>query len=290
MGLFIRGPRPPGAAAEPLVLGPGLIVTSALDLDGCLRALGWTLLSFRVPEYAHLPTFTTASWAWGGDPGQAPETVIICADRPGDHVLVALWPASGGSRIGVVPLSGEGQQAAELESSMLAPWRQHDASLSRRAGDLGAGLIRLVPPILPAGYAEEIVSAAGYRRTRRNTQMVMRTAASMFLGRAPLFIEHRQPRAARRFVRRHLLRQPMSEAALQEIIDGLARSNRMLLPYLQWLPVRTRALMLELSQDRGSFWADLDRLPLIAVSARTLAPRGRPRQGRVGGADGARRA
>ena len=82
----------------------------------------------------------------------------------------------------------------------------------------------------------------------------------------------------------------MSEASFKEIIDGLARSNRMLLPYLQWLPVRTRALMLELSQDRGSFWADLDRLPLIAVSARTLAPRGRPRQGRVGGADGARRA
>ena len=37
------------------------------------------------------------------------------------------------------------------------------------------------------------MSAAGYRRTRRNTQMVMRTAASMFLGRAPLFIEHGSP-------------------------------------------------------------------------------------------------
>jgi hypothetical protein len=259
MGLFMREQRSSGTAAEQLVVGPGVTATSALGLDGCLRALDRTLLGFRVPEYTHLPTFTTARWAWDGEPGQAPETVIICADGPGDHVLVALWPEAGGSRIGLVPLSGKDQQPGEMESAMLAAWRQHDTSLSRPAGGLRAGLIRLVPPLLPAGYAEEIVAAAGYRPTRRNTRIVMRTAASLFLGRAQLFIEDREPHTARRFVRRHSLRQPVNEAGLQGILDDLAHTDPQLLPYLQWLPVRTRAMMLEFCHDRSTFWGDLDR-------------------------------
>jgi len=259
MGLFARERRLPETDADPPVLGPGRVLTSALDLDGCLRALDRTLLSFRVPEYTHLPTFTKAAWAWNGEPALAPAIVVICADLPGDYVLVALWPGASGSRIGLVPLSGEDQQAGDMESAMLAAWRQRDSSLSRTASDLRAGLLRLVPPILPAGYAEEIVAAAGYRPTRRNTQIITRTAGSLFLGRAQLFIEQREPRAARRFVRRHPLRPPLNEAALQQIIDELARSDPGLLPYIQWLPVRTRAMMLELSLDADSFWGDLER-------------------------------
>ena len=257
MGLFSREQCRPGAAAQARVPGPGLALTSALDQDGCLRALGRTLLSFRVPEYTHLPPFTQASWAWNGEPGQAPEMLLICVDRAGDYVLVALWPDSRGCRIGLLPLGAD--QAAGLECSLLTAWRQRDISLSRPTGDLAAGLITLVPPVLPSGWVAEIVSAAGYRPTRRNTQIAARAAGSLFLGRAELFIEHRKPRAARRFVRRHSRRQPTNEAALQEIIDDLARLDPGVLPHLQWLPVRTRAMMLELVQDRDTFWGDLDR-------------------------------
>jgi hypothetical protein len=233
-------------------------VTSALDLDGCLRVLGQTLLGFRVPEYTHLPTFTEVSWVWTGGPAPAPRKVLIGTDRPGDHVLVAFWPGSGGCRIGLIPLGGD-QHAGGLECSMLTAWRLRDPSLSGPAGDLAAGVIRLAPPVLPSGWLAEIVSAAGYRPTRRNTRIVARAAGSLFLGRAELFTGDREPSAARRFVRRHSLRQPMNEAALQAIIDDLARSRPGLLPYLQWLPVRTRALMLEQTQDRGTFWGTLDR-------------------------------
>ena len=66
MGLFTGKQRLTETAADPPVLGPGCTVTSALDLDGCLRVLDQTLRSFRVPEYTHLPTFTKASWAWTG--------------------------------------------------------------------------------------------------------------------------------------------------------------------------------------------------------------------------------
>ena len=257
MDLFSREQCRPGAAAQARVPGPGIALTSALDLDGCLRALGRTLLSFRVPEYTHLPPFTQASWAWNGEPGQAPEMLLICVDRAGDYVLVALWPDSRGCRIGLLPLGAD--QAGGLECSLLTAWRQRDISLSRPTGDLAAGLITLIPPVLPPGWVAEIVSAAGYRPTRRNTQIAARAAGSLFLGRAELFIEHRKPRAARRFVRRHSRRQPTNEAALQEIIDDLARLDPGVLPYLQWLPVRTRAMMLELVQDRGTFWGDLDR-------------------------------
>ena len=258
MGLFSSEQRLPGIAAEPPAPGRGLTLTSALDEDGCLRALGRTLLTFRVPEYTHLPTFTEASWAWHGEPGQAPRKVLICADRAGDYVLVALWPDPRGCRIGLVPLGGD-QRSGELECSVLVAWRLRDLSLSRPAAGLAAGLIRLVPPVLPSGWVAEIVSAAGYPPTRRNIQIAARAAGSLFLGRAELFTEHREPRAARRFVRRHSRRQPMNEAALQEIIDDLAGTDPGVVPYLQWLPVRARALMLEHVQDRGTFWGDLDR-------------------------------
>ncbi len=257
MGLFSREQGRRGAAAQARVPGPEIALSSALDRDGCLRTLGRTLLSFRVPEYTHLPAFTHASWAWNGEPGQAPEMLLICVDRAGDYVLVALWPASRGCRIGLLPLGAD--QAGGLECSLLTAWRQRDISLSKPTGGLAAGLITLVPPVLPPGWVAEIVSAGGYRPTRRNTQLAARAAGSLFLGRAELFIEHRKPRAARRFVRRHSRRQPMNEAALQEIIDDLARLDPGVLPSLQWLPVRTRAMMLELVQDRDTFWGDLDR-------------------------------
>jgi hypothetical protein len=273
MGLFSRAQRLTETTADPPVTGPGLVLTSALDLDGCLQALGRTLLGLRVPEYTHLPPFTEASWAWNGERGDAPETVVICTDRAGDHVLVAFWPESGGCRIGVVPLSGDqqpggdqpgdrqpgGWQPGEPECPMVAAWRQRDVSLSRPAGVLAAGMIRLVPPVLPPGWVAEIVAAAGYRPTRRNIQIASRAAGSLFLGRAELFIGHREPRAARRFVRRHSRRQPMNEKALQEIIDDLARTDPGVLPYLQWLPVRARAMMLEHVRDPGTFWGGLDR-------------------------------
>ena len=249
MGLFAKDQRAAETAADPPGPGPGLIVTSELDPDECLRALDRTLLSFRIPEYTRLPTFTAVSWTWAGEPAQAPATVIICADFPGEHVLVALWPDAGGSRIGLIPLSGDELQEAGLENAMLAAWRQRDPSLSRPAGRLGAGLVRLVPPVLPAGYAAEIVAAAGYPRTRRNIQIITRTAGSLFRGRADLFIEPGNPARSGRFIRRHSRRQPMNEAALQQILDDLARADPALLPYLQWLPVRTRAVMLEYIQD-----------------------------------------
>ncbi len=273
MILFSREHHRPEADADPPVSGPGLVLTSALDLDGCLRALGRTLLGFRVPEYTHLPPFTEASWAWNGERGQAPQTVIICTDCAGDYVLVAFWPDSAGCRIGLAPLSGGqwpagqwpggrrpgGQQAGEPEWPMATAWRLRDISLSRPAGVLAAGMIRLVPPVLPPGWVAEIVSAAGYRPTRRNTRIAARAAGSLFLGRAELFLGPRKPRAARRFVRRHSRRQPRNEAALQEIIDGLARNDPGVLPHLQWLPVRARAMMLEHVQEPGTFWDDLDR-------------------------------
>ncbi len=258
MGLFSKDERLPATAAELPVPGPGLTLTSALDQDGCLRALDRTLLTFRVPEYTHLPTFTEAAWAWNGEPGHAPQKVVIGIDRAGDYLLVAFWPDPRGCRIGLLPL-GCDHQPGQLECSMLAAWRLRDQSLSMPAGDLAAGLIRLVPPVLPPGWVAEIVSAAGSRPTRRNIQIAARAAGSLFLGRAELFIEHQNLRAARRFVRRHSRRQPMNETALQEIIDDLAGTGPGVLAHLQWLPVRARAMMLEHVQDRGTFWGDLDR-------------------------------
>ena len=259
MSLFTREQRPPVAAEEPGRPAAGISVTSALDPDGCLRVLGQTLLSFRVPEYTHLPSFTSVGWAWAGGSAPAPETVIICADRTGDDVLVALWPARRRVPDRAVPAHRRGRAGGPAGQLDAGPWRRHDTSLSGTPAGLEAGLIRLAPPVLAAGYAEEIVSAAGYRASRRNTQVVMRTAGSLFLARAQQFIEHREPRMARRFVRHHPLPQPMSAATLQEIVNDLARWNPGVLPYLQWMPVRTRAIMLERCQDRETFWGGLDR-------------------------------
>jgi hypothetical protein len=285
VGLFTRERRPPWTAADLVTLGPGLTVTSALDLEGCLRALNQTLLSFRVPEFAHLPTFTSVGWIWTAEPAEAPGTVIICADQTGNDVLVALWPGPTGSRIGLFPVRGGAEQAARLHRSMLAAWRLCDTSLSVPPGGVAAGLIGLAPPVLAGGYAEEVLSAAGYRRSQRNTQIVMRAAGSLFLARAQQLIARRELRAARRFARRHALPQPVSAVALQQIIDDLARWDPGTLPHLQWIPMRARAIMLERCQDRDTFWADLDWLSACSAPVtgghhrrRAATPRAGPRR------------
>ena len=259
MGLFAKDQRAAETAADPPGPGPGLIVTSELDPDECLRALDRTLLSFRIPEYTRLPTFTAVSWTWAGEPAQAPATVIICADFPGEHVLVALWPDAGGSRIGLIPLSGDELQEAGLENAMLAAWRQRDPSLSRpawpsggragqagpagpacwlRGGDRGSGRVPAHPAEHPDHHPDRgqpvpgpggPVHRAGATRPGRAVHPAALTAPAD------------------------------EEAALQQILDDLARADPALLPYLQWLPVRTRAVMLEYIQDSGTFWSDLDR-------------------------------
>ena len=156
------------------------------------------------------------------------------------------------------PLGGDELHEAALEDAMLAAWRQRDPSLSR-PGRLGPGWSGWSRRSCLQADAEEIVAAAGYPRTRQNIQIITRTAGSLFLGRADLLIEPERPGPVRRFVRRHARRQPVNEAALQRIIDDLGRADPTLLPYLQWLPVRTRAVMLEHIQDSETFWGDLDR-------------------------------
>ena len=81
----------------------------------------------------------------------------------------------------------------------------------------------------------------------------------------------------------------MNQRPSRPIIDDLARSRPGLLADLQWLPVRTRALMLEQAQDRGTFWGH-PRPVTAALPYRQgcLCPAGHPRQGRGGGTHGAR--
>jgi hypothetical protein len=81
----------------------------------------------------------------------------------------------------------------------------------------------------------------------------------MFLIKAHEFISAKNPRAAERFIDDHSWSPGAGIGQSQSVLNDLAAWNHSVLPYMQDLPARCRAIMLEAAAEGGTFWADLDR-------------------------------
>jgi hypothetical protein len=251
------------AASRPRVppLGSGRRLTTSQNVVQCISLLESLLATYRTPKYQHLPPYAFPRWAWHG-PSAAPTTVVACDDQAEDFMLIAIWPAGTGSELGVFPL-GSGDD--RLESlPLIDDWAARDATL-RSAGTYGPGLISLAPPQVTRGFTEELLTIAGYPHTPHNLARATRQLAIMFLVKAQELISAQDPRAAQRFARRHAAdkffgARPASppEDYLNWILTDLASWNPGFLPYIQELPVRLRAIMLN-SLGKAPFWNELQQ-------------------------------
>jgi hypothetical protein len=240
-------------------LGSGQRLATSQDVMQCVRLLEGLLLTYRTPKYQHLPPYVYPGWTWNGS-SAAPMTVVACDDRAGDFMLIAFWPAGTGSEAGVFPLGSGDDRLKSLP--LVEDWAARDATL-RPTGTFGAGLIRLAPPQVTRAFTEDLLATAGFPHTPHNLARATRQLAIMLLIKAQEFISIQDPRAAQRFCQDHAAEKffaarPGSppEDCLNWILADLAAWNYGLLPYIQELPVRLRAIMLN-SVGKAPFWDEL---------------------------------
>ncbi len=254
MALFKKGaPASSGGAT----LGSGRRLHSSNDLAGCLEVLEGVLRSYRPPPYVSMRSLTPAGWAWAGPPGDPPPSAVYtCTDEAEDVVYAAFWPEAAGTTIALIPLGSGDDRLSTMP--LIGHWKQRDASLSS-TGTVPPGVITPRPPSIPPEYIDELLSAAGFPATPSNRDAAEEKVCEMLSAKAYQFLESTAPGEAERFVDAHRWSPGASDILPQRIVDDLAARVPAVLPYIQDLPLRIRALLLEAVTAPTSFWSTLDR-------------------------------
>jgi hypothetical protein len=244
MGIFGKKEKP-GANGRDKVpaLAFGLRLDSGLDIERSLTALERAIRRFREPAYRYLPLYFETGCRWLGQ-GAAPTKAVSFDDRGGKFVLAALWPNGSGSAIYLYCLGSRKERLGELSASIIADWGHEDASLTV-VGPGGEGTIVLAPPMLPPTFVNEYLAVAGKEPTPQNTAEACRVFGMMFAGNGANFISQNSQAAADAFLMNHRPQGVPSLAYLQSILDGIAEVDFQLLPYIQELPIRARAIAME---------------------------------------------
>lgn len=237
-------------------LGSGRRLRSGLALTDCIANLEAILLSYRPPESAYRTPYVFPGWRWNGSREQSPETVISFEDSNNDFLLAAFWPDHSGTECGLFPLGSGDERLSSLP--IIGHWKQRDPSLTS-IGVFPRGLITLAPPRIPDQFVEEILKTAGFPSTPYNVEAIGTMAGRMFLARAHQLIASHDPRSADRFIQSHVFTGgPLREFG-QRVLDDLVAWDPDVLPYIQDLPMRVRAISLEAANVPGTIWSGLKR-------------------------------
>lgn len=222
-------------------MGAGQRLRSARSVAGCLDTLEVVIDAFRSRAYVHLPVFDVAGAEWTG-PGAAPDQVVSFDDVQGELVVVALWTVEGGTRIGLFPLGGDDRGLSAL--LLVARWRRYDASLTPD-GVMPGGQLTLRSPAVPEGFVAETLRLGELPHTPRNVELVGTKLTEMVLLKAMQLIASGDEAAATRFAEAHADRAGSFEAHMQTILDDLGAWNAGVLPYVQGVATRCRAILLD---------------------------------------------
>ncbi|WP_322761934.1 hypothetical protein [Frankia sp. Cr2] len=238
-------------ARQVSLLDAGRSLQSTLDVDAALSLLESIVRTYRDLPYRAMPAFVDAGHVWGAGNQGGPARFVAFDDEAKAVRFLALWPAPTGVTMGLFGIDGSGQ------STIIGHWKMRDASLLS-TGTFEPGTLDLAAPRLSPKYPEEIVNAAGYPTTASNIERMTRQVATMVLGQAQNFIQSSDPRAAAAFVQDHS--HAGSVADLQSILDDLGGLDSEVLPYIQNLPARVRAILLEhTGYGEGRIWDEFDR-------------------------------
>lgn len=252
-------------------MGTGLRLRSQQDVSRCLEFLERMILGYREPvpssfhsgRNEHIPPYFYPGWVWNGAPAHQPVVVVSFVDRDKHFILMAFWPKGSGAEIGVFPLGGEGERHRYL--AVADEWERFDSSVTR-GGLFEPGLITLSVPSLPRQFFVEILEVAGFPATENNIAQIVSRLGLMLTMDAQSFIATRDKAAADKFVSEHsverfLVKVPPRHAEefpawiLSELVDWSAD----FLPYIQELPMRRRAIILDGVGLDVPLWRILDR-------------------------------
>jgi hypothetical protein len=229
-----------------------------LALADCLSTLADVVHSYEPAKSVYRTPYVVPGWKWHGRPGyeNPPEMVVTCSDTDDYPLFVAFWSDRGSTEIGLFPLGTSDERLTTMP--IVGYWKQRDSSLTS-IGLFPGSLIELGSPRLPEQFDEEILRTAGYPLSPRNIAIIGTAIGDMFLGRAYQLIASKDIQGARAFVQRHPYTNGPIEQYCQKILEDLATGYRHLVPYIQDIPMRARAVALEVRDDPDTVWRKLER-------------------------------
>lgn len=250
MPLFGRSRKEREPSAPP-PLSTGRRLTSRSNQEEVLASLEEVIWSYRAPQYPEMPAYFDAGCIWSGDPSSAPDRVVSCTDSQDEFLLVTLRATGSGTELGVFPL-GSGDD--RLVRPIFGHWKQRDSSLTS-TGTWPAGLVTLAPPPVPEDYVAELIGRRGFPATEANLSLGWIHICQGFVLKASQFVEGatKSHPAALRFIDEHRSDCP-DRALAQRILADLALVDYGILPYMQDLPMRIRALLL--SSEDAPLWGE----------------------------------
>lgn len=259
MRLFTGAKRQQGSPvhAGTAPLGSGRRLRSHLSPEECVELLGQIFDGYRPRRYRDLPSLVPAGIQWTAAEG-TPSLAVSGDDESGDFLLFTLAAAAGGTEAGIFPL---GSGDARLTLSVVGQWKQRDGSLSS-TGTWAPRTVSLTPPPIGDSLVDGTLQAAGYPLTPDNRAKMAQQFTMMFLVKCQEFVSSREgARGAERFVDAHKQRADRTSLTgpLRSALEFLAEWEPSVLPYIQDLPLRCRAILLDRATDgEGSIWSGLE--------------------------------
>ena len=193
---------------------------------------------------------------WMAPEGQ-PSLAVSGNDESDHFLLFTLAPAPYGTEAGIFPL---GSGDARLTLSVVGHWKRNDNSLSS-TGTWPPNTVRLAPPPIDDRLIDGTLLAAGYPVTPGNRAKLAQHFSMLFLIKCQEFVSSREgARGAERFVDNH--KQSADGASLsgplRSALQLLAEWEPGVLPYIQDLPLRCRAMLLERVGSDGGIWSEFE--------------------------------
>ena len=257
-----------GATAGPgtMLLGSGWCLHSSCRPEDCAEILQQVFDSYPRRRHRDAPPLVPAGVEW--TPAKAEPAFALCGhDDSDDFLLFTFSDARGGTDASIFPL---GSWHVRLTPSVVGHWQQRDSSLYS-IGAWGPGAVRLTPPPIGDVLVDETLQAAGYPLTPSNRAKLAKQFTMLFLVKGQEFVGGREgTRGAQRFVESYKKRADRTSliGPLRSALQLFAEWEPGMLPYIQDLPLQTRAILLERLDDDDGFWSDLSLDPRSITAGR----------------------
>lgn len=267
MGLFNR--RTPAEAvrvAAPAQSHPGSLTLSSGRRLGAsvsgpdmMSVISEIMDAQRPRSYATLPHFVQAGSRWLGDQSVHPNAVACGIEVPGDGspIFISFRTTTSGCEVGLFPL-GAGDDRLNLP--LVGLIKQRVPSLSS-LGLFPSGTLAITSPAIRPDTFQSTLTAAGRQNSASNEALIAEVFTNMVKTKVLQFAEALSGPHTASEIARGVNSSQDAEASIagaQKILHAGAEQCPAMIPYIQDLPLRVRAVMLASMNDLGSFWARID--------------------------------
>lgn len=247
---------PAGQRSRPGLMGSGLLVALPGTPSDAIAAVEAAMETFRPRQYPELPRLVPAGWRWVGADADRPAEVWVGADRDNTPVLVTVRPAERHTEVGFYPWGSADERLHSAGLNALLAKVPGAADAPSRVAP--GGTIVLGPPPIPGDLLEGMLRAAGRAVTPSNVDVIGQMFVTQVKVKASQFIQNSASQAsALAFLDRWALLRGGHLDVARGVLAELCAWDATVIPYTQDIPLRMRAIMLQVIDTPGTFWDDV---------------------------------